>query len=189
MAKEVREVDHDGLTSTATMTGEAAKGAVKGTAVAAGATLLGAGGAMAALGAAVSNPVGALAVTAAVLAVGTLLYFASPVLLAGAALGVAYGLAKGSSKVREEKRAFNRSERDRQQNIETVIGQAQQQAYMAGARDGQAHVINKLQEIQAQQEQQTNFAAKFADKKGAVKPEQIIQQREAAKAAPQQLGA
>lgn len=99
----------------------------------------------------------------------------------GAPIGAALGFFGGVSKVRGEQKSFDRQMQNQQQNVGVAISQAQQQAYMAGARDGQAQVVQKLQEIQ---EQQTNFAGKFAGKKG-ISPEDIMKQREAATASPQ----
>lgn len=185
-----KPIDHDKISGAVTVAGDAAKGAVKGVGVAAAGTAALIGGAfMAPVPVIGALAIAAVAVTAAYFIVPAIL-LSTPVLVV-AGLGAAYGLTKGVSKVVEQKKAFDSQERERgqNQNIGATIQQAQQQAYMAGAQDGQAQVIQKLQEAQAAQEQQTNFAAKFADKKGAVTPEAIMKQREATAAVPPQLGA
>lgn len=174
-----KEIDHDAMSSTATVVGDSIKGALKGVGVMAlaGAVILG----VPALLISVPFAAGAAAVGGVIGAVGGGAI--------GATVGSVLGLGGGASKVRKEQKAFDKQMQRQQENIGATIQQVQQQAYMAGAQDGQAQVIQKLQEVQAAQEQQTNFAAKLADKKGAVTPEAITQQREAAKVAPQQLGA
>lgn len=183
-----KEINHDAISTTATVAGSTAKGAAKG----AGAVILGGLAAIALVAGVVAAAFTYPPIVIGVVAGAAVLGAIAPALGIGAAIGAGIGLITGASKVRGEQKAFDRKAKNQQQNIDEVIAQAQQQAYIAGAHDGQVQVIQKLQEIQsaqmAQQEQQTNFAANVG-KKGAVTPEQIIKQREAASAAPQQLGA
>ncbi len=194
MAKDINQVSP---TTGVDVVEKTAKGAVKG----AGATLLGmvalAGVAVAAVATAFMLPALAGAVAGGAVVGGAFLYAAAPVLAVGAGLGAAYALTKGISKMKSEQKELEAQARNRDEAIAGTIQAAQQQAYLAGARDGQVQVISKLQEIQAAQtaqkpeqtqEQQTSFASRVADKKNGITPEAIIQQREAAANTSPQVG-
>ncbi len=192
-----KDINQDSPTTGVDVVEKTAKGAVKG----AGATLLGmaalAGAAVAAVATAFMLPALTGAVVGGALVGGAFLYAAAPVLAVGAGLGAAYALTKGISKMKSEQKELETQARNRDEAIAGTIQAAQQQAYLAGARDGQVQVISKLQEIQAAQTAQapqatqgqapqTNFADKV--KKNGITPEAIIQQREAAANTPPQLG-
>lgn len=194
MAKEVDSVG--------TVGAETAKGAAKG----AGAALFGAAaavglGALAlsafmvipvAVGLLVGGGAGFLAGVATLAAEAV----AVPLMGFGAGIGGIFGIGKGISKVRSERKELEAQSRDN--SIASTIQAAQQQAYLAGARDGQVQVIEKLKEVQAAQEAQATQAAaqtqekptNFADKvkKNAITPEAIIQQREVAASTSPQVG-
>lgn len=186
----------------ASVAGETVKGAAKGVgAVALGAVALVAGAA-ALVAAAVVFPVGAIAVAGGGLLAGAAAYAGSNLLAAGAAVGGGYGLYKSISKNKELAQEKELNEEKRNQAIANTITATAQQAYMAGARDVQAHIVNELhkaQEAQAAmaQETQTNFAARVAQTrnsiapeamtKNSITPEAIIKQREAAAAASNQV--
>lgn len=184
-----KPIDHNAVSGTATVAGSTAKGALGGF-VTAG--LLGAA-AFAAVAAVPALAIYALGAAGATVVAGTAIVAAAGFVAGaaglggiGAAIGSGVGVVKGASKVRGEQREFNELAQNPKQNVDSPMLQAQQQAYMAGAREGKMQLIQQIQESQAQQ--QASFAEKHA-KKGAITPEQIIEQRKLAAASSQQLGA
>lgn len=177
--------EHNQITETS-VAGETAKGAAKGAlapfvgvlAVAAVATALIAPPVLAFM-AVESVALGILAagVTAAVMAVTGV----------SAAIGGIFGFGKGVLKSGDGSKELEAQAR-RDQEMAKTIEAAQKQAYQVGVGAGQMEVINEIKKVQdaqlaSAQERTTNFAANV--KKGAITPEQIIQQREAAAAAQQ----
>ncbi len=168
------------------VTGETVKGAAKGV----GAVVLGGAallvGAVAAVAAVAAFPVAAAVVAGGVLFAAVVAYATSSLLAAGAAVGGGYGLYKGISKNRQQAQNHDRE-------MAETIKLAQQQAYVAGARDGQVHLVQELQKAQEAQmtkaqENSTRFADKVTQKKDSITPEAIIKQREAAAVASNQVG-
>ncbi len=204
-----KPIDHDLGSSATTVVGSTAAGAAKGV----GMLALGAVGAVLATGAAlyfaVSFPIPALVVALA----GAGAAATSSLWMPVAGIGAAYGAYKGVSKVKGEQKSFNTVAHNIEQNAGASVQQAGQQAYMAGLQEGvqagRQEVIEKLQQVQAQQAQLTTnkneqaamahpadnrseddkWANRFKKNSGnAVSPEAIAQQREAAAHAPAQLG-
>ncbi|MEK6746618.1 MAG: hypothetical protein AABY33_06275 [Pseudomonadota bacterium] len=168
------------------VTGETVKGAAKGVgAVVLGGLALVAG--VVALAAAVyAAPVVMAALAGGALIGGAAVAYAAPVLATGAALGGGYGLYKAMSKNKQQAQNHDRE-------MAETIKLAQQQAYVAGARDGQVHLVQELQKAQEAQmtkaqENSTKFADKVTQKKDSITPEAIIKQREAAAVASNQVG-
>ncbi|MEQ1705675.1 MAG: hypothetical protein ABL867_06850 [Rickettsiales bacterium] len=176
--------------------GETVKGAAKGV----GAVVLGSlavvAGAAALVAAVVLLPAG---ITAAVVG-GTALvagaaYLGSSILAAGAAVGGGYGLYKAVSRGKEKEANHAQEQARRDQAIADTINATAQQAYVAGARDGQIHLVQELQKAQKAQQAQlskvqenpTNFAAKVAHTRSSITPEAIIEKREAAASASNQI--
>lgn len=181
-------VDHDFASGTATVVGGAAKGLVGGILTFGALGALVAGG-LAALAGMTSLLAPAL-IGGAVAAVAGAAY--------GATIGGVVGATSGALKVKRENEKFKEVAHSQEHNVAATMQQAQQQAYFAGVQDGQQNVVNKLQEVQAQQaqlaqaayhpadDQKANFADRFQKK--SVAPETIAQQREAAAHAAPHVG-
>lgn len=188
MAKEVDSVG--------TVGAETAKGAAVGASAALFGTVAAIGVAALTLAAVVAIPVvvgvvvgGGVGFLAGVATLAAELV-AAPLMGIGAGIGGIFGVGKGISKVRSERKELEAQNRDN--SIASTIQAAEQQAYVTGVQHGQAQVIQKIQEAQEAQtaaqtqEKPTNFAANV--KKNVITPEAIIQQREAAANASPQVG-
>ncbi len=182
----VKPVDHDMGSATATVVGNTAKGAVGGVA------------AFGLLGALVVGGLAFISGAPAVLVPALIGGAISAVMgaVTGATVGSVIGATTGVLKVKNENDRFKQVAHSQEQHIASNMTANAQQAYMDGVQEGQAQVVNKLREVQAQQVQISNPASypadnqdgKWADrfKKNNVTPEAIAQQREtAAHAAPQ----
>ncbi|MEZ5691716.1 MAG: hypothetical protein R3D71_08645 [Rickettsiales bacterium] len=147
-------IDHNIGSGAGTVAKEAVKGAVITVATVAAVGALLVGGVAAIAGALVgleAASIAGLAVGGGVVGgVGGLVTssIAGPGVGVLAGLGGAVGAAKGGFQVGDEKAAYRSVANSQNRNIEATIAQAQQQAYMAGAQDGQRHLIEQIQQSQ-----------------------------------------
>lgn len=203
-----KPIDHSLGSTASTVAGGVLSGALKGVGFLA---LAGVGVALAGA-AVVALAINAPAIAVGALALGGAAALTAPVWLPFAGIGAAIGAYKGGAKVRGEQKAFNTVAHDIEQNAGASVQQAGQQAYMAGLQEGvqagRQEVIEKLQQVQAQQaqlaankneqaamahpaeerDQSNKWADRFKKDGKSISPESIAQQRDAASHAPAQIG-